>query len=65
MYCSKCGAQNDDSAAFCNNCGGRLAAPNAQSNPPSAQQSMYVGYQQQGYYYRPQPMLSRMGYSRS
>ena len=65
MYCSKCGAQNNDSAAFCNNCGGRLAAPNAQSNPPSAQQSMYVGYQQQGYYYRPQPMLSRMGYSRS
>jgi len=27
MYCTKCGAQNSDSAAFCNACGRPMAAP--------------------------------------
>ena len=36
MYCSKCGAVNDDQAAFCRQCGASLK-PGSQTVSPSAQ----------------------------
>jgi TM2 domain-containing membrane protein YozV len=35
MFCSKCGAQNDDSARFCQKCGSPLAAPSPNPPPPA------------------------------
>lgn len=33
MFCSKCGAENPDSARFCQKCGASLAAPPPPSSP--------------------------------
>lgn len=36
MFCTKCGAQNPDSAAFCDKCGTQLAASNPVESQPDA-----------------------------
>ena len=38
MYCQKCGAQNDDQAAFCDKCGAALQKP---STPTTASAQVY------------------------
>ncbi|MCB9601776.1 MAG: TonB family protein [Sandaracinus sp.] len=36
MYCQSCGASNSDDAKFCNQCGGRIAAPGDVGGPSAA-----------------------------
>ena len=48
MFCSKCGAENPDSAQFCQKCGASLAAPPPPAPPaapgaPAADQRMRGG----------------------
>lgn len=49
MFCTRCGAQNDDQARFCRNCSQpltRTAAPqSAPSQRPPASDAPYPGYQ--------------------
>jgi uncharacterized RDD family membrane protein YckC len=47
MYCHKCGAQNDDQAAFCDKCGVALQKPSPEattSAPMSAAAVQYAGF---------------------
>ena len=54
MFCSKCGAQNIESAQFCASCGQKIgeAAPQQQAHAPSQP----YGAPQQGQYYNQPPM---------
>jgi len=47
MYCHKCGAQNDDQAAFCDKCGAALQKPDlpaSTSTPPWMIGVRYAGF---------------------
>lgn len=53
MFCQKCGAQNDDSASFCSNCGTPLHLADAEQ--PHSQEALYkavIGPKNQDYYLR-------------
>jgi hypothetical protein len=44
MFCTKCGAQNSDGAAFCVNCGNNLQASGAQGQQPQMQYTQPQSY---------------------
>ena len=44
MYCHKCGAQNDDQAAFCDKCGTALQKPHPETGPTAPSYPVAVQY---------------------
>ena len=48
MYCSNCGQKNDDTAAFCINCGAPISAVSGNPAPPQGIDTPSQGYQVHG-----------------
>ena len=61
MFCSKCGSQIPEGAAFCVNCG-QSVAPAPERSQPEAQQPQYQ-YSQPQYTQQPQPQYNQPQYN--
>jgi len=43
MFCSKCGAKNEDNATFCVSCGNKFTTPAIQGAPQTSSQPIQLG----------------------